>query len=180
MTSVDVTVPKGMNPAAFRRALNQIAASSAASARIAAVMEQQDVETGPATAAQLAAVEHLWRHLISHYGAYGAADIARMRGAKPTNRSIATNLAKSHGLIGFPRGNAKVYPAFEFKGSEPHPQWPAVSRPLIEAGWDGQDILLWMVSPHPALDGREPAALIDRAEVGALIRLVETEARGVW
>lgn len=180
MTSVDVAVPQGMNPVAFRRALNQIAASSAASARIAALLEQQEVETGPATVAQLAGVEHLWRHLISRYGAYGAADIARMRGAKPTNRSIATNLAKAHGLIGFSRGTAKVYPAFEFKGSDPHPQWPAVSHPLVRAGWDGPDILLWMVSPHPALGGREPAALIDTGEVGTLIRLVETEARGTW
>lgn len=180
MTSVDVTVPRGMSPEVFRRTLNQIAASSAASARIAAVMEQQEVATGPAIAAQLAAVEQLWRHLIGQYGIYGAADIARMRGAKATNRSIATNLAKSHGLIGFPRANAKVYPAFEFKGSNPHPQWLAVSRPLVNASWDGQDVLLWMVSPHPALGGREPAALIDSSEVGALIRLVETEARGVW
>lgn len=180
MSSVEVPVPKGMEPDVFRRFLVQVTASRGATARIAAAMEQQDAETGPATAAQLAAVEHLWRHLIHRYGVYNAADIARMRGAKPTNRSIASNLAKAHGLIGFPRGNAKVYPAFEFNGPHPHPQWLAVSQPLVQAGWDSQDILLWMVSPHPALDGREPAGLIDSDDVGMLIRLVGTEARGVW
>lgn len=180
MTTVRIAVPEGMKPETFRRYLDQVATSRTANARIAAVMEQQEVETGPATAAQLAAVEHLWRHLINRYGVYGSADIARMRGAKPTNRSVATNLAKAHGLIGLARGNAKVYPSFEFRGTEPHPQWRAASQPLIEAGWDGQDILLWMVSPNPTLDGREPAALIDSDDVGTLVRLVETEARGVW
>lgn len=180
MTSVEVPVPQGMSPDVFRRFLEQVTAGHAASVRIAAVMEQQVVEIGPAIAAQLASVEHLWRHLINHYGVYGAADIARMRGAKPTNRSIATNLAKTHGLIGVSRGNAKYYPAFEFNGPDPHPRWSAVSRPLVEAGWDNLDILLWMVSPNPALDGREPAALIDSDDADALLRLVETEARGIW
>ncbi len=182
MTSIEVPVPRGMEPDVFRRFLSTVAASRTASARIAAVMEQQDVETGPATAAQLAAVEHLWRHLISRYGVYRSADIARMRGGKSTNRATATNLARAHGLIGFSRGRAKVYPTFEFNGSNPHPRWAAVSKPLVDAGWDGQDILLWMVSPNPALNGREPAELIAGTadEVGELVRVVEVEARGVW
>jgi hypothetical protein len=180
MTSVAITVPDGMRPDAFRRVLNQIADNSAARARIAAVMEQQQVDVGPATAAQLASVELRWRHLIDDYGAYTAADIARLRGAKPDNRSVATNLARAYGLIGFRRGNAKVYPAFEFRGAEPHPRWADVSRPLVQAGWEDPDILLWLVSPHAGLDGREPASLIDGAEIDDLIRVVNTEARGIW
>lgn len=180
MAVIEVPVPEGLAPEPFRQYMNQVAASTVATARIASVIERQEAETGPGTAAQLAAVEHLWRHLISRYGVYGSSDIARMRGAKPTNRSIAANLAKAHGLIGFPRGNAKVYPAFEFSGHEPHPRWREVSEPLVAAGWDGQDILLWLVSPHQALDGREPASLLDGGDVDELVRQVRLEARGVW
>lgn len=180
MTTVEVPVPPGMDPETVRGYVQQVVASRTATARIAAVLQAQEVATGPATAAQLAAVEKLWRHLIDDYGVYTSADIARMRGAKASNRSIASNLAKAHGLIGVVRGHSKVYPAFEFAGSEPHPAWPAASQPLVDAGWDGLDILLWMVSPNARLSGREPAALLDSADVDELIAVVETEARGAW
>lgn len=181
MTTVEVPVPQGMHPEEFRRYLALAASSQVARDRIASVLEQQDAEIGPATAAQLASVERLWRHLVNRYGVYRSSDIARMRGGTPTNRSIASHLAKAHGLIGLTRGNAKMYPAFEFTGRDPHPQWHAVSRPLVDAGWADQDILLWMVSPNPVLDGQEPAALLGSGDgVDQVRQVVESEAQGVW
>ncbi len=179
-TTVEVPVPDGIDADAFRRYLTGMSAHRSAISRIAAVMEQQDAEVGPATAAQLASVGHLRRHLIDRYGIYRAADIAAMRGAKPTNRSVATNLAKRTGLLGFMIGRAKVYPAFQFAGNQVHPNWAQVSRPLIEAGWDEEDVLLWMVSANVVLGGREPAALIDTDDADAVRRLVEEEAKGAW
>jgi hypothetical protein len=180
MTTVEVTVPAGMSADAVRRLVGEIASSRAAAARVASVLQAEQSPPGPGVAAQLAAVERLWRHLIDRYGAYTSADIAVMRGADPKNRSVATNLAKAHGLIGFTRAGAKLYPAFEFKFGGVHPAWRQLVEPLQAAGWDGEDILLWLVSPHPALSGREPASLIDTAEIEALRTIVENEARGIW
>lgn len=125
-------------------------------------------------------MERLWRHLTDDYGVYTSTDIARMRGASPSNRSVASNLAKTHGLIGVTRGHAKVYPTFEFSGPNPHPGWRAATDPLINAGWDGPDILLWMISPNSRLSGREPASLLNAGETERLVSLSQTEARGVW
>lgn len=180
MSTTEVPVPEGMTAEGVRRLVQHVAASRSAVARVSSLMEQQEAEIGPATSAQLASVEHLWRHLLDRYGIYDAADIATLRGAKPGSRSVATNLAKRDGLIGFMRGRSKVYPTFQFKGRGVHPNWRAVSAPLVEAGWDDEDILLWMVSPNAALDGREPAALIDEGDAGPLRAVVAREALGVW
>ncbi len=178
MTTTEVRIPDGMTADAVNSLLDHVATSRTAVARIAAAL--RDAEVGPATAAQLAAVEQRWRHLIDRYGVYDAHEIATLRGAKPGNRSVATNLAKRGGLIGFTRGRAKVYPRFEFRGGDVHPAWRAVSAPLVDAGWDDEDILLWLVSPNAALDGREPAALIDARDPSELVAVVEREALGVW
>lgn len=61
-----------------------------------------------------------------------------------------------------------------------HPNWKAVSAPLTHAGWDDEDILLWMVAPNPALDDHEPAELIDTPRTTQLLQLAEREALGVW
>lgn len=182
MSTVEVPVPEGMDPATFQQYVAEVVANRSAVSRVATVMEQQEAEVGPATVAQLARVEHLRRHLAGTYGVLRAADIATLRGAKATNRSVATHLARTQGLLGYTVGRAKVYPAFQFKGSQVHPRWGAVSVPLVEAGWEEEDILLWMASANAALAGREPAALIDGRDedVAALLALVEQEARGTW
>lgn len=180
MSTTEVPVPDGVAPATWRRYVAQLASSKSAVSRIAAVMQQEEAEVGAATAAQVASVEHLWRHLIQKYGVYHGADIATMRGAKASNRSVATNLAKREGLMGFVRGRAKAYPKFQFKGSGVHPSWRAVSAPLIDAGWDDEDILLWMVSPNVGLAGSEPAELIDTARLAEVVEAVRREAQGIW
>lgn len=177
---IPVEVPIGTDPDVLRDFLRRALASSSAVERVATALMHEGAEVGPATAAQLAQVEHLWRHLIETYGVYTSADIAKLRGGDPGNRSTASNLAKKQGLIGFRRGNAKVYPIFEFKGSTAHPRWTDIAGPLKAAGWEGEDVLLFLVSPHPALDGNEPAALIDTPEVDRVVSVVEREAQGVW
>lgn len=180
LEEIAVEVPVGMDPQVLQAFVRNALASSAAVERVATALMHEGTKVGPGTAAQLAQVEQLWRHLIDAYGVYTSTDIARLRGGSPGNRSTATHLAKREGLIGFRRGNAKVYPVFEFKGRHAHPRWKDVAGPLRAAGWDGEDVLLFLVSPHHALGGREPAALIDTVEVEAVIGVVEREAQGVW
>lgn len=179
MSTVTVPVPAGVPADGFKKYLEQIAANQAVLRRVAAVLQEEKSEIGPATVGQLAQVEHLWRHLIDTYGVYTSAEIAELRGAKASNRSIATNLAKTADLIGFSRGRMKVYPRFQFNGRQPHPDWGRMCGPLRAAGWGDEDILLWMVSPHAGLDRREPAELIDN-DPDRVADLAAQEARGTW
>lgn len=180
MATIQIAVPDGMTADGLRRLVGDIAASRAASARVAATLQRETNPPGPGVAAQIAAVEALWRHLIGTYGTYTATDIAVLRGADPKNRSIAARLAKTHSLIAFTRGGVKHYPTFEFKGGAVHPNWNRITQPLVDAGWDGDDILLWMVSPHPALSGREPAELVDTAHAGNAAAVAANDALGTW
>lgn len=179
MATVEVPVPDGMSAETFREYMSRISDTRATMLRITAELERSDAEVGPAAVAQLAQVEHLWRHLIDTYGVYTSADIAALHGAKPGNRSIATNLAKLGGLIGFTRGRRKLYPRFEFDRGRVHPNWSRVSNPLIQSGWDPEDVLLWMVSENVSLNRQEPAELIN-TDADTLQQLVEREALGVW
>ena len=104
---IPVEVPIGTDPEVLRDFLRRAFASSSAVERVATALMHEGAEVGPATAAQLAQVEHLWRHLIETYGVYTSADIAKLRGGDPGNRSTASNLAKKEGLIGFRRGQAR-------------------------------------------------------------------------
>lgn len=180
MTTIQIAVPRGMTADGLRRLVGEIAASRTASARVAATMEREERPPGPGVAAQLAAVEALWRHLIDTYGTYTATDIAVLRGSDPKNRSLATRLAKAHRLIAFTRAGVKHYPTFEFRGGEAHPNWKPTVQPLVDAGWEDDDILLWLVSPHPALSGREPAALIDSKRAAEVAAVAANDALGTW
>ena len=179
MTTIEVTVPEGIDARAYARFITQLASSRTAVNRVATVLEQQEQPVGPGTAFQLAAVERLWRHLIDSYGVYDAREIAAMRGSAAGDRSVATRMAKKEGLIGFNRGRSKVYPRFEFQGAEVHPQWRPATQPLREAGWENEDILLWFVAPHPALDGMEPAAML-ATDAGRVVMLAEAKATRDW
>lgn len=147
---------------------------------MASVRRAEEVPRGGRVAAQAAAVEALWRHLEAKYGAYTTHEVAVLCGADPKNHRIVTRLAESHRLIAYTTSGVKRYPRFEFSRGMPHPCWQEVVQPLATAGWDDDDILLWMVSRHPALSGREPAELIDTGQVGDVIRLACDDAAGVW
>lgn len=177
MSTVSLDLPPGVGADEVRRWTAQVSASRSAAARVSAALAH-GADVAPAVAGQLAAVELLWRHLIDRYGVYTSADVARLRGVNPGDRSVATRLARTHGLIGLTRGGAKLYPTFEFTADGPNPHWKNIVAPLTSAGWDDADILLWLVSPHPTLDGQEPAALID-AEPDRVIALTGIEAQGV-
>lgn len=180
MSTAEVPLPEGITAAQVTQLLGEITASRTAAARVAAVLQREESAPGPGVAAQLAATEQVWRHLIERYGAYTSAEVASIRGSNPKNRSVATKLAMSHGIIGFRRGSAKLYPRFQFAGADPHPAWRTIVSPLREAGWADDDILLWLVSPHAQLGSREPAELLVADRVEELLALVQNEARGVW
>ncbi|GFZ86809.1 hypothetical protein [Nesterenkonia alkaliphila] len=134
----------------------------------------------PAVAWHVVAADHRWRELMHKYGVFTSTEIALLRGANPKNRSVATNLAKREKLLSFIRGGRKLYPRFQFKGSSAHPSWKSIVTPLLDAGWQDEDILLWMTSPNGSLEGKIPADLLNASDVDRVIADAEDEAKGIW
>lgn len=176
--TVELRVPDGMTAEEFTRAVERQFGHRVANERLATTLSNLPVEVYPNTAQQLARVERLWRHLVETYGIYTSREIAELRGAAGSNRAVASRLAGQHGLRGFQRGRHRVYPRFQFRHAELDPVWRETSLLFARAGWDDDDVLLWMVSPHVLLDGDEPAEYLDQPE--RLLPLVERETAGVW
>ncbi len=73
---------------------------------------------------------------------------------------------------------AKRYGVQREDGLAVDPTWLKVSQPLLGAGWEEDEVLLWMACPHVLLNGLEPAALLDVGEVGPVEQVVAREALG--
>ncbi|WP_120006450.1 hypothetical protein [Nesterenkonia muleiensis] len=179
-TTVEIPVPENMSPEEARHLAEDLLQRRSAFADFARDVELKPDLVHPSVAWHVVAVDHMWRKLIDKYGVYTSADIARLRGANPQNRSVATNLAKRENILSFTRAGKKLYPRFQFKGDRAHPEWKHIVEPLLNAGWDSQDILLWLTGPNGAIDGREPAELIGTDEVNKVITDAEDEAKGIW
>jgi hypothetical protein len=139
----------------------------------------QPVPVGPATAGQIALVDHAWRGIESRYGALDAGGYAELVGASPTSRSVASK-AKAKGLVGYRRGRRILYPRFQFDERGLRPGWSDVVAPLRDAGWDDEDIVLWLAAPNGALGRRSPVEALEEGARDLVLDVVRNETAGVW
>jgi hypothetical protein len=139
----------------------------------------QPVSVGPATAGQIALVDQAWRAIESRYGALDAGRYAELVGASPTSRSVASK-AKVKGLVGYRRGRRILYPGFQFDERGLRPGWKDVVAPLRAAGWDDEDIVLWLAAPHGALGRRSPVEALDAGDRALVLDVVEDATADVW
>jgi hypothetical protein len=139
----------------------------------------QPVPLGPATAGQIALVDQGWRGIESRYGALDAGRYAELVGAAPTSRSVASK-AKAKGLVGYRRGRRILYPGFQFDERGLRPGWNDVVAPLRDAGWDDEDIVLWLAAPHGTLARRSPVEALDDGDQDLVLEVVRDETAGVW
>lgn len=139
----------------------------------------QPVPVGPATAGQIALVDQGWRGIESRFGALDAGRYAELVGASPTSRSVASK-AKAKGLVGYRRGRRILYPGFQFDERGLRPGWNDIVAPLRDAGWDDEDIVLWLAAPHGALGRRSPVEALDDGDRGLVLDVVRDEAAGLW
>ena len=139
----------------------------------------QPVSVGPATAGQIALVDQAWRGIESRYGAVDAGRYAELVGASPTSRSVASK-AKARGLVGYRRGRRILYPGFQFDERGLRRGWNDVVAPLRAAGWEDEDIVLWLAAPHGALGRRSPVEALDDGDRSLVLEVVKDETAGVW
>lgn len=139
----------------------------------------QPVPVGPATAGQIALVDQAWRGIESRFGALDAGGYAELVGASSTSRSVASK-AKARGLVGYRRGRRILYPGFQFDERGLRPGWNDVVAPLRAAGWEDEDIVLWLTAPHGALGRRSPVEALDEGDRGLVLEVVKDETAGVW
>ncbi len=139
----------------------------------------QPVPLGPGTAGQIALVDQAWRAMESRYGALDAGGYAELVGASPTSRSVATK-AKAKGLVGYRRGRRILYPGFQFTQQGLRPGWRDIVAPLRDAGWDDDDIVLWLAAPNGALGRRSPVEALDDGDRDLVLDTIRHATAGLW
>ncbi len=159
--------------------LESLAVREDALRHVTDTVANQPVPVGPATAGQIALVDQAWRGVESRYGALDAGRYAELVGASPTSRSVASK-ARAKGLVGYRRGRRILYPGFQFDERGLRPGWADVVAPLRKAGWDDEDIVVWLAAPHGALGRRSPVEALDDGDRGTVLDVVRDQAAGVW
>ncbi|WP_028638567.1 hypothetical protein [Nocardioides sp. URHA0032] len=191
-----VEVKDGGRSAVLRQLLEQVARNPGGLLAVSGLLEtltlregvlrhvtdtvaNQPVSLGPATAGQIALVDQGWRGIESRYGALDAGGYAELVGSSPTSRSVATK-AKAKGLVGYRRGRRILYPCFQFDDRGLRPGWSDVVAPLRDAGWDDEDIVLWLAAPHGSLGRRSPVEALDDGDDDLVLGIIRDETAGVW
>lgn len=172
-----VRAPGGLD--AVKGLLESLAVREGVLRHVTDTVANQPVPVGPATAGQIALVDQAWRGIESRHGALDAGRYAELVGASPTSRSVASK-AKAKGLVGYRRGRRILYPGFQFDERGLRPGWNDVVAPLRDAGWDDEDIVLWLAAPHGALGRRSPVKALDDGDRGLVLDVVRKETAGVW
>lgn len=110
----------------------------------------------PATGRMRQRVADLTASIGARYGFF-TQDQAR----EAAIRSGAASLGET-GLLALTYRGERVYPGFQFKDQMIRPEWRGLVTPLLEAGWEASEVLLWMASPSGWIPGgRVPADLLD-------------------
>ncbi len=139
----------------------------------------QPQAVGPATAAQVAMVDQAWRDIQERYGTLDAGQYADLVGASPTSRSVASK-ARAKGLVGYRRGRKVLYPRFQFDQRGLRSGWIDLVAPLRAAGWEDEDIILWLAAPHGALGRRSPIEALEEGDRSLVLDVVTDEVAGIW
>lgn len=170
--------PGSGKSAQFAHLIEAMSSRSNVLQHVTNAVANQPAGLGPATTAQIGLVDQRWREIEDKYGVVDAGEYAEWVGGSPTNRSLASK-ARKRGLLGFRRGQKVLYPRFQLDARGIREGWQQMVAPLRNAGWDDEDIILWLVSPNGGL-GRETPLEIFEADRGRLLKVVGDEAAGLW
>jgi len=148
--------------------LNHLVTQWVARRSLAPAMETAQTPVPPQLARSLQARENWLRGVESEFGTYSRQEIAQLRGAKGTNRSMAGDLKNSGQIITYRRGNSDRIPAFQFTetGGQIRSAMPALIRLARENGWEDLDLLAWLTNPNTYFpEGTRPVDHLDDVEL---------------
>ena len=135
----------------------------------------------PQLARALQATENMWRSIATEFGLLTSGQVAERLGASPSNRKLAARRRAAHQIAGVVRGNAVLYPGFQFDRADGK-IIPVMAR-LIELaaanGWSEADLLLWLCSPTTAFDA-EDRPVDHLAQPEAVLRAAKNQFEAQW
>ncbi|NVM96112.1 hypothetical protein [Arthrobacter wenxiniae] len=135
-----------------------------------------EVETSPPLASAIQATENLWTTIERRWGLLGSTDVAKLLGAKTSNRSLASSLRKKGQLIGVERTNAFLYPGFQFDrtAGAVHAAIPELIKAARANEIDDEDLVFWLCTPSRYFDDGLPVDhLLDDPSI--VQKLVDSE-----
>ena len=112
------------------------------------------------------ATENAWRSMEQEFGLLSAQEASRLLGSRAKGRStLAHDRRESRQLLGVRRGNAVLYPGFQFDGNgEVHKVIPALVQLAREARRSDEDLAQWICLPSGYLDGDRPVDRLQDAD----------------
>lgn len=121
------------------------------------------VAATPELAQGAMATENAWRSMEQEFGLLSAQEASRSLGSRAKGRSTLAHDRRENGqLLGVRRGNAVLYPGFQFdQNGDVHHVIPALLRLARQARRSDEDLAQWICLPSGYLDGDRP---VDRLQ----------------
>lgn len=130
---------------------------------LAPAMEASKFTASPQMARSLQARENWLRSIEEEFGTLSRQEVAELRGSKGANRSMAADLQSKGQILAFRRGNSFRIPQFQFtEAGHIRPALPRLIAAATDAGWDDQDLLVWLTNPNRHFpEGKRPVDCLD-------------------
>lgn len=114
--------------------------------------------TSAAVAGAIQSTENLWRSIAEEWGLLSSSEVARLLGAKTSNRGYASDLRRAGRILGVKRGQAYRYPGFQFdhRTGKILTIIPTLIAESHRVGVDDEDLVFWLCTPSGYFGGERP------------------------
>ncbi|OMH23785.1 hypothetical protein BKD30_10365 [Tersicoccus phoenicis] len=122
------------------------------------------------------ATENVWASVEAEFGLLTSVQVAALTGSKKSSRSLAADQRAAGKIMGVRRGNAYLYPGFQFDtaNGRVRPAIPRLVATARDCGWDGEDLILWLVSPSGYFGSDRPVEHLGDEDVLDKLRRAAT------
>lgn len=104
-------------------------------------------DLSPQAIAGIAATQEEWAKIRDTYGLLTAHEAAIAAGARGKHSTMAVDRRRQHRLMATKRGNALMFPGFQFKHGHVLPAVERVAQAAADLGVPEDEALLWFLGP---------------------------------
>ncbi|MFT4470523.1 hypothetical protein ACMX2H_11520 [Arthrobacter sulfonylureivorans] len=160
----------------FSQALESMYRMQASIASLGPAVAALENPVMPSIAAAVQATENLWREISRDWGLFPGSDVAVLLGGSKSNRGLAASLRKGGKIIGVQRGQAFVYPGFQFDrtAGKVLPVIPELISAAAELGLDNEDLVYWLMAPSGYFEDDRPVDHLGDSDLVAKLRNSES------
>lgn len=141
---------------------------------------QFETAVSPQTARALQVTENAYRRIGDEFGYLTSSEVAARMNAKTVNRTLANQLRIDGKLLAIQRTNRYLFPGFQFDDrGQVKPVMERLIRIAEDAGWDHDDLLLWLGNPTSRFDDdRRPLDHLDEEDL--VVDALQQAANDTW